>query len=151
MTPRVRILACGSFHGGDDAAALEVLKLLPPEVRQRAEVEEVLQLSAEQLLGDEAGTVRLVLDCVHGVEPGTLVDLPLGELPALEAQLGVASTHALSLGQAVGLAAAFGGVHAGDRFLGIGGARYAQGGELSPRVAAGLPELAGRISRAVAG
>jgi hydrogenase maturation protease len=145
MTRRVRILACGSFHGGDDAAALEALKLLPPGVRERAVVEEVLQLSAEQLLDDDPEVVRLVVDCVHGVAPGEVVDLPLAEVPALERRLGIASSHALGIGQAVALAATFGGIRPDDRFLGIGGARYAQGATLSPPVAAGLAELAGRI------
>jgi hydrogenase maturation protease len=151
MTRRVRVLACGSFHGGDDAAALEALKLLPPDVAQRASLEEVLQLSAEQLLGDDAETVRVVVDCVHGTQPGSLVELPLSELPALERSLGVASSHALGVGQAVRLAAALGGVRPADRFLGIGGASYQLGSELSPPVAAGLPQLAGRIAEMVAG
>ena len=149
MTRRVRVLACGSFHGGDDAAALEALKLLPPAVRERAELEEVLQLSAEQLLGDPPETLRIVVDCVHGLPPGEVVDLPLSELPSLERGLGTASTHALSVGQAVALAAALDGVRSADRFLGIGGERYAQGATLSPRVAAGLPRLAGRIVQLV--
>jgi hydrogenase maturation protease len=149
MSPGIRVLACGSYHGGDDAAALEAVRLLPPGVRQAATVEEVLQLSAEQLLGDEPGTVRLVVDCVHGLEPGTVVDLPLDELPAMERRLGTASTHALGVGQAVALAAAFGGLHPGDRFLGVGGARYEQGAALTPAVAAGVQELADRISALV--
>jgi hydrogenase maturation protease len=145
MTQRVRILACGSFHGGDDAAGLEVLKLLPPDLAERASVEEVGLLSAEQLIDDPPGSMRLVVDCVHGVEPGEVIDVPLAELPGLEARLGVASTHALGLGQAVALAATLGGLHSGDRFLGIGGEAYEQGGELSRNVAAGLPQLADRI------
>jgi hydrogenase maturation protease len=149
MTRRVRVLACGSFHGGDDAAALEVLKLLPTDVAQRASLEEVLQLSAEQLLDDAPETLRVVVDCVHGLPPGEVVELPLAELPSLERSLGTASTHALSVGQAVALAAALGGVRPADRFLGIGGARYAQGVTLSPSVAAGLPQLADRIVQLV--
>ena len=149
MTRRVRVLACGSFHGGDDAAALEAVRLLPAPARAAASVEEVLQLSAEQLLGDPPGTVRIVVDCVHGVAPGEIVDLPLAELPAVERRLGTASTHALGVGQAVALAAALGGVRSEDRFLGIGGARYAQGDALSPAVAAGLPALAGAIAHGI--
>lgn len=149
MTRPVRVLACGSFHGGDDAAALQVLGLVPPEVRERASVEEVLQLSAEQLLGDSPGTMRIVVDCVHGVAPGEIVALPLAELPAMERRLGTASTHALGVGQAVALAAALGGVRAEDRFLGVGGASYAQGDALSPAVAAALPALADAIARAI--
>jgi hypothetical protein len=67
----------------------------------------------------------------------------------MERRLGTASTHALSIGQAVALAVALGGVQARDRFVGIGGASYAQGAALSREVAAGLPELAGRIGRVV--
>jgi hydrogenase maturation protease len=151
VTPRVRVLACGSYHGGDDAAALEALKLLPPEARERASLEEVLQLSAEQLLDDEPGTRRVVVDCVHGIAPGEIVELPLVELPAMERRLGVASSHALGVGQAVALADALGGLRSDDRFLGIGGARYAQGAVLSREVADGLPELAARIGRLVTG
>jgi hydrogenase maturation protease len=149
MSRRVRILACGSFHGGDDAAALEVLRLLPAPARDAASVEEVLQLSAEQLLGDAPGTVRIVVDCVHGVPPGEIVALSLAELPVMERRLGTASTHALGAGQAVALAAALGGVRAQDRFLGIGGASYVQGDPLSPAVAAGLPALAAAIARGI--
>ena len=149
MTRRVRVLACGSFHGGDDAAALEAVRLLPAPALASASVEEVLQLSAEQLLGDPPGTVRIVVDCVPGVAPGEIVELPLAELPAMERRLGTASTHALGVGQAVALAAALGGVRTDDRFLGIGGASYTQGYALSPAVAAGLPALAGAIARGI--
>jgi hypothetical protein len=114
-------------------------------------VEEVLQLSAEQLLDDEPGTRRVVLDCVHGIPPGKIVELPLVDLPAMERRLGVPSSHALGVGQAVALADALGGVRSEDRFLGIGGARYAQGAALSQPVADGLPELAARLGRFVAG
>jgi hydrogenase maturation protease len=146
MTRRVRVLACGSFHGGDDAAALEALKRLPPEVADRASLEEVLLISAEHLLGDEPDTVRLVIDCVHGLEPGSVVELPLAQVPALEARLGAASSHAIGLGQAVALAARLGGLHPDDRFLGIGGARYEMGPTLSPAVEAGLAELVARVA-----
>lgn len=149
MKRRIRVLACGSFHGGDDAAAFEAVRLLPAGARSSACVEEMLQLSAEHLLGDPPGTVRIVVDCVHGVPPGAIVELPLAELPAMERRLGTASTHALGIGQAVALAAALGGLRADDRFIGIGGASYAQGDALSPRVVAGLPALAEAIARGI--
>jgi len=149
MSRRVRVLACGSFHGGDDAAALEAVRLLPAHVRERASVEEVGQLSAEHLLDDGSDVVRVVVDCVRGVAPGEIVDLPLAEVPALAQRIGVASSHALGIGQAVALAAAFGGIRPADRFLGVGGASYAQGAALSPAVAAGLPKLTSRIQRRV--
>jgi hydrogenase maturation protease len=147
MTPRVRILACGAKDGGDDGAALVAASGLPGGVRAVAEVEPIGQLSPEQLLGDPPGTVRIVVDCVDGLRPGEILDLPLGAIPALEARLGVASTHTLPLGQAVALAAALGAVRPGDRFLGLGGAAYELGAPLSPPVAAAMPELRRRIVR----
>lgn len=149
MRRQVRILVCGSLDGGDDAAAIAAVALLPAPARERASVEEVLQLSAEQLLGDAPGTRRVVVDCVRGLAPGQVVDLPLAELPALERRLGTASTHALGLGQVVALAAALGAVGAEDRFIGIGGANFVQGDALSRTVAAGLPALSDRIARRI--
>jgi hydrogenase maturation protease len=146
MTGRARVLACGSPDGGDDAAGLSVLRLLPEALCARASIEEVRQLSAEQLLDDEPDTVRLVIDCVAGLEPGRVVELPLAELPALEARLQPGSSHALGVGQAVALADRLGGVRPADRFLGIGGARFDLGAGLSPAVAAGLPELAALLA-----
>ena len=145
MNRRCRILACGSPDGGDDAAALDALQLLPPAVALRASLEDVRQLPAEQLLGDPPGSVRLVVDCVAGVGPGEVVDLPLRELPALERRLRPASSHALSIGQAVALADRLGGIGPGDRFIGIGGAAFGLGQPKSPAVEAGLPGLVARI------
>jgi hydrogenase maturation protease len=145
MTPRVRILACGAADGGDDAAALLATSRLPAALRGVAEVEPVGQLSPEQLLGDAPGMVRIVVDCVDGLRPGEILDLPLGAVPALEVRLGVASTHALPPGQAVALAAALGAVHPADRFLGLGGVAYELGAPLSPAVAEAMPELRRRI------
>ena len=149
MSRRFRVLACGSFHGGDDAAALEAVRLLPASLHERVSVEEIGQLSAEQLLDDGSDVVRIVLDCVHGVAPGEIVDLPLAEVPALARRIGVASSHALGIGQVVALAAAFGGIRPVDRFLGVGGASYAQGASLSPPVAEGVVRVAARIEQQV--
>lgn len=141
MITRCRVLACGSPDGGDDVAGLEAVRRLRPEVAGRASIEEVGQLSAEQLLGDRPGTLRLVVDCVAGLPAGELVELPLRDLPALERRLQPGSTHALSLGQAVALADRLGGIAPGDRFVGIGGESFGLGAAKSPAVVAGLPGL----------
>ncbi|HEX6140246.1 MAG TPA: hydrogenase maturation protease [Candidatus Limnocylindria bacterium] len=143
---RVRILACGSLDGGDDAVALLAAAGLPDAVRSA--VEPVGQLGAEHLTDDQPDTVRIVVDCVAGLEPGEIVELPLAELPAREAELQVASTHALPIGQAVALAASLGALRAEDRFLGVGGASFGQGDPLSPVVQAALPELRRRLAAA---
>jgi len=145
MSGRCRILACGSFDGGDDAAALQVVGQLRGDLAARARVEEIGQLSAEHLLDDPDDVRRLVIDCVSGVPSGQLVDLPLRDLPGLERRLGVGSSHALSIGQVVALADRLGGLHPDDRFIGIGGSTFALGAPASPAVVAGLPAFIARI------
>ena len=145
MSVAVRILACGAIDRGDDGAALLAVRRLPVAARRVACVEEVGQLSAEHLLGSP-GSRSVVVDCVRGVPAGLILELPLAELPALEASLRVSSTHALSAGEAVGLAAALGAVGPRDRFLGIGGTSFAVGGPLSKAVASHLGELVERLA-----
>ena len=142
MSVTVRVLACGSIDRGDDGAALLAVRSLSAAARRGARIEEIGELSAEHLLGDDAGTRRLVVDCVAGLAAGAIVDLPLAELPALEARARVTSSHALAPGQAVALAAELGAIGAEDRFLGIGGSVFALGAGLSPEVANAVGELA---------
>ncbi len=150
MTPSIRILACGAIDRGDDGAALRALRGLTSRASEGAQIDEVGYLSAELLIGDAPELPRLVLDCVAGLPGGEIVDLPLAELPALEARMRTTSTHALAPGAAVALAALLGAVHAGDRFLGIGGERFEVGDDLSPAVSAQLDALGERIASRIA-
>jgi hydrogenase maturation protease len=149
MTPPVRVLACGTLDRSDDGAALRAVRSLPMRVRREAQIEEVGQLSAELLMGDPPGTRRLVVDCVAGLRAGAIVDLPLAELPELEARVGATSSHALAPGVAVALAALLGAIRAEDRFLGIGGSRFEMGGDLSPAVAGRLDDLVARLAERI--
>ncbi len=145
MTPSVRVLVCGAIDRGDDGAAVRAARALTQVVRREATIEEVGYLSPELLLGDPPSTRRLVLDCVAGLPCGEILDLPLAELPELEAQMGTTSSHALAPGAAVALAALLGAVRPTDRFLGIGGASFAIGDDPSPRVVAQLGALVERL------
>jgi hydrogenase maturation protease len=141
MTMLVRVLACGAIDRGDDGAALLAVRALPGPARRGTQIEEVGQLSAELLIGDPLGTRHLVVDCVAGLPAGEIVDLPLAELPELEARVGATSTHALAPGAAVALAALLGAIRPEDRFLGIGGTCFEMGAGLSPAVAGRLDDL----------
>ncbi len=146
MNAEVRILACGAIDRGDDGAALLAVRRLPAATRRSASIEEIGQLGAEHLL-DPAGRRTVVVDCVRGIPAGSILELPLAELPALEAALPVTSSHALSPGGAVGLAAALGAIGAQDRFLGIGGESFVAGDPPSAAVADHLGELVERLIR----
>lgn len=141
----MRVLACGAVDRGDDGAALHALWLIPAATRRRWRIEEVGQLSAEQLIGDPPGTRRVVIDCVAGLTPGAITELPLLELPELEAASEATSSHALGPGAAVALAAALGAVRQHDRFIGIGGSSFGAGCDLTPAVEGALAEFARRL------
>lgn len=145
----VRVLACGAIDRGDDGAALQALRLVPAATRRRWQVEEVGQLSAEQLIGDPPEVRRVVIDCVAGLPPGAITELPLAELPELEATSTATSSHALGPGRAVALAAALGAVRQQDRFIGIGGRAFGSGTRLTPEVQAALDEFSRRLVAAV--
>jgi hydrogenase maturation protease len=150
MTPQIRVLACGAIDRGDDGVALRAVHSLPRSARQAAQIDEVGYLSPEALIGDDPGLPRLVLDCVAGLMGGEIIDLPLAELPELEARMRTTSTHALAPGAAVALAALLGAVHPRDRFIGIGGERFEMGDDLSPAVSAQLGALVERITSRIA-
>jgi len=149
MTPSVRVLVCGAIDRGDDGAAVRAARTLTQVVRREATIEEVGYLSPELLLGDPPSTRRLVLDCVAGLPCGEILDLPLAELPELEARMGTTSSHALAPGAAVALAALQGAVRPTDRFLGIGGESFSVGDDLSPRVVAQLGALVERLNERI--
>lgn len=146
MSAPIRILACGSIDRGDDGAAVRAVRALPSSARRAARVEEVGYLSPELLIGDAPETRRLVLDTVAGLRAGSIVDVPLAELPELEARMGATSTHALAPGAAVALAALLGAVRPSDRFLGIGGSSFDVGDGLSPAVGARLGAFVERVA-----
>ncbi len=141
----MRVLACGAIDRGDDGAALRALRLVPLATRRHWRIEEVGQLSAEHLIGDRPEVRRVVIDCVAGLTPGRITELPLAELPELEAASEATSSHALGPGGAVALAAALGAVWPHDRFVGIGGSSFAAGRDLSPAVEGALDQFAKRL------
>ena len=146
----VRVLLCGERMRGDDAAALRAADLLPEDARALAELIEVGQLSLEALLDVPDGVSAIVADAAIGVEAGQVVVLPL---MTVAAKGGVgrggavpASSHSIAPDQVLALAAELRGSLPRGVFVGIGGARFGFGEELSPVVAAGLAAFASTLA-----
>jgi hydrogenase maturation protease len=122
--PTIRVLVCGSADRGDDGAALyavaHILPRLAPALRQRIEVRRCEQLDAADLIDVADGEACLVLDTVVGVEPGTVVRIPLDELTRLE-DAAPRSSHALPISQVLGIAEAIRGQLPRGLLIGIGG------------------------------
>jgi hydrogenase maturation protease len=137
---RVVVFACGDSLRGDDGAAREAVRALPPRSRALAEIHEVGGLTVEQLLAVEPERHIIVVDAVVGVAPGSLVRFDLDTLPSQAAHVAPRSTHELPLDHAVGVAQLLGHRVKGT-FLGIGGQQYALGSGLSAPVSLGIAGL----------
>ena len=142
--PTIRVLVCGSADRGDDGAALcavaHVLPRLEPELRQRVEVRRCPQLDAADLIDVADGEACLVLDTVVGVEPGSVVRIPLDELTQLE---GAAprSSHALPISEVLGIAEAIRGQLPRGSLVGIGGKWFGFGETRSRALRDGMQEF----------
>lgn len=150
--PTVRVLVCGSADRGDDGAALNavahVLPRLDPMVRQRVEVRRCPQLDPSDLIDVAEGEACLVLDTVVGVEPGSVVEIPLDELTSLE-DAAPRSSHALPISQVLGIAEAVRGQLPRGRLVGIGGKWFGFGQTRSRALRDGMAAFEVAVTRSI--
>ncbi|HEX2627030.1 MAG TPA: hypothetical protein VHL56_09015 [Candidatus Limnocylindrales bacterium] len=152
--PTIRLLVCGTADRGDDGAALHVVaSLLPrlaPELRQRLEVRRCPQLDAVDLIDVAPGEGCVVLDTVVGIEPGTVVEIPLDELVT---RTGIAprSSHALPIDQVLGITMAVRGSVPEGTFVGIGGKWFGFGQVQSRALRQGMPAFERAVEAAILG
>jgi hydrogenase maturation protease len=150
--PTIRVLVCGSADRGDDGAALfAVAHLLPrldSALRQRVEVRRCPQLDAADLIDVADGEACLVLDTVVGVEPGTVVQIPLDEVARLEAAA-PRSSHALPIAQVLGIAEAIRGQLPRGLLVGIGGKWFGFGEVRSRALRDGMPAFERAAEQAI--
>ncbi|MGZ3642137.1 MAG: hydrogenase maturation protease, partial [Candidatus Limnocylindrales bacterium] len=90
----------------------------------------------------------VVVDAVVGIPAGQVVVLELDELGG-PAGAGMRSTHLLPPAETIALAGALGADLRGSRLVGIGGADFTFGADLSPAVEAGLPRLVRALGRTI--
>jgi len=156
MTTRVPIFVCGEPARGDDAAGFAAIELLPPDLRERAEVVPVGQLDILFLMDLPADAPCVVVDAVAGLRPGEIWVRPLAALVDRARVLAVAgrapeprSSHELPLEQVLDLAATLRDAPPAGTFIGIGGGCFDVGTPLTAPVAAALPQFAAAIAAEV--
>ena len=157
MTSRVPIFVCGERARGDDAAGFAAVDLLPPGLRERADVVPVGQLDILFLMDLPADAPCVVVDAVAGLPAGEVWVRPLAALVdrarALQAS-GRApeprSSHELPLEQVLALAATLRDAPPAGTFVGIGGTCFEVGTPLTAPVAAALPAFADAIAAEIA-
>ena len=150
--PVLRLLVCGNADRGDDGAALcavaHVLPGLDPAVSRHLEVRRCSQLDATDLVDVAPDVGCLILDTVIGVDPGEVVELTLDEL-AERAAITPRSSHALPIGQVLGIASAVRSGLPPGRFLGIGGKWFGFGNVRSRALRAGMPAYERAVAAAI--
>jgi hydrogenase maturation protease len=149
----IRVLVCGTSDRADDGVAPRAVARLLPSLREEGrcdvDVRYCGQLDVEHLLDVPAGTPVLIVDAASGVPAGEIVTLDLDEL--LERRSGPTprSSHALPIGQVLGVARAFAEAPLEGAFVGVGGADFGLGDELSPQVERALPAFAAAIRNSI--
>jgi hydrogenase maturation protease len=143
--PSVRLLICGAADRGDDGAALTAIaRLLPtlgPATLERLEVRRCLQLDPLDLIDVAPDQSCLVIDTVLGIEPGSVIAIPLQDISSGHSAVAPRSSHALPIEQVLGIAAAIRGTLPAGTFVGIGGKWFGFGARHSRAVTAGLGDL----------
>lgn len=151
--PDLRILVCGTADRGDDGAALaaisHILPALPAAIRERVEIKRCPQLDVTDLLAIGPGESCVVVDTVVGVEPGSIVVLPLDDLARRPGHVAPRSSHALSVDDTLLIAEAVRGTLPSGTFVGIGGKWFGYGERFSRAVKAGLPAFGEAIQRSI--
>ena len=133
-----------------------MIEQLPAETLRRATVIPAGQLDVQLLLDLPADTPCVVVDTVAGIIPGTIVVRSLEEIiAAARARAGAGrtpalrSSHELPLEEALALAALLRPAPPRGTFVGVGGARFDLGADLTPAVRAALPTVAAAIAAEV--
>jgi len=141
------IIGVGNPFGGDDGAGIEVVRRL--RARAQAGGIRVRELEGDPLaLLDAFGgaDAAILVDAVRsGAAAGGAhrADASAGPLPAR--RRGVASTHAVGVGEAIELARTLGRLPARVLLYGIEGERFDAGAGLSAAVGAAVDTLAERV------
>ncbi len=153
LAPDLRILVCGMGDRCDDSAPLaaivRVLPRLSERLRSRIEIRRCPQLEVTDLIDVRADEACLVVDTVVGIEPGSIITVPLSDLARGAEGVAPRSFHALSVDDTLLIAEVVRGSLPNGVFVGIGGKWFGYGERFSRVVGAALPALADAISGAI--
>lgn len=144
----VRLIVCGERQRGDDAVAFLAVDGLPKSVLDLVELTAAGMLDPDLLTSLPSNAAVVIVDAAVGVEPGSIVTLPLD---AIAAGGGPAphSSHALPIDQILGLVHVLRDGLPEGLFVGLGAASFEIGAPLSPAVAAALPDFTDAVAAEV--
>jgi hydrogenase maturation protease len=148
--PHCVVLGVGNADRGDDAAGPAVARnlrsLLPPGIQIIEHGGEATALIGQM---DGAERVFMIDACISGARPGTIHRFDVSATPVPAVALGL-SSHGFGVAAAVELARALGQLPRQCIIYAIEAASFEIGAPLSPMVAAGVIEVAGRVLAEIA-
>jgi hydrogenase maturation protease len=133
MTGSSTVIVLGDPMRGDDGAALLAAQRLEADAPPECRIWRIGQLDADDLVAALVEGPCLVLDAVRGIAPGEVVEIPLDRIAGGRGPL-PASSHALPPAAIIRLAGALGADLTAGTFIGIGGARFGFGDQITPAV-----------------
>ncbi|GAA4592240.1 hydrogenase maturation protease [Planotetraspora phitsanulokensis] len=137
------VIGCGNASRGDDAAGLEVVRLLRGSLPPSVATEETSGDATELIDAWAGADLAIVIDAVcSGAAPGTVhrrIDLVSGDSFR-------GSSHSLGLAEAVGLGEALGRMPGTLIVFGIEGGDFSIGAPLSAPVWSAVQDVAGTLS-----
>lgn len=144
-----RLLVCGNVDRQDDGAAIWAASGLVHSLldEMHVDVRRCGQLDIEDLL-DGMGRPLVIADAAVGVPPGAIVTVTFDDLTKRDSGATPHSSHALPIAQVLGVARRLADEPIDGVFVGIGGADFGFGRQLSPAVRAALPQFTEAISDA---
>ncbi len=147
--PTVDIFVCGSIDRGDDGAPLAASELLRSDRPANARIRRIGRVDVDHLLSIPRGAGVVVVDAATGVDPGTIVELPLRGLVG-DLSIEPRSSNSLAIPEVIALADMLRGRPLVGSIVVIGARRFGPGRPITRRLSAALPSLAGAIRDAVA-
>ncbi|MFL5707836.1 MAG: hydrogenase maturation protease [Chloroflexota bacterium] len=152
---RVLLLVCGNPDRGDDGAPLDavasLLPGLPPHLLVGLDVRRCEQLEIEDLVELPDDSACVIVDAALGIAPGSVVRIPLTDVPARDAATGpvARSSHVLPIGQLLAIAEIMRGARLEGSLVAIGGGAFGFGPGLGRPVRRGLPVFQAAIEAAL--
>jgi hydrogenase maturation protease len=147
--PSVDVLVCGSIDRGDDGAPFAASELLESDRPANARIRRIGQVEVDDLLSIPRSAGVVIVDAATGIDPGTILELPLRGLLGNES-VQPRSSHSLAMPEVIGLADMLRGRPLVGRIVVIGARRFTLGRPLTRRVSAALPSLSRAIRVAIA-
>jgi hydrogenase maturation protease len=143
---RVRVIVLGNEAAGDDGAALAAARIAGADGNLEVVLAGRPGVDLLELLDPGAPTV--LVDVVQtGARPGALVELPLDAILDRIVASAPTSSHGFGPAEVLTLARSLGRVLPRGVFLGVEGARFETGAQLTEGVEDAIPALAAAIRR----